>query len=234
MEGLLKLCSEEQFIIAPAAFSFSDLTSDEHYRESLESSDFAITDSALMVLLWKIIAKQSLPRISGLKLLRSLLDGPELKEKDASFWVMPSVREKEINLSWFHQHDFPIGNENCYVAPWYNKGPIIDPELLSVIEARKPRYVLINIGGGTQERVGFYLRKNLSYRPTILCVGAAIAFITGIQAHIPPWADAWGLGWLLRCFHAPRRFVPRYLGALELIPLLYKYRDHKVTDNKIA
>jgi len=228
MEGLLDLCSRGQFIVVPAAPSLSDLATDPDYREAVENSDFAITDSAFMVVLWRLFTGQRLPRISGLKLLRSLLDSRELKEAGTSLWIMPSIREKEINLAWFHKHGFPIQDDDCPVAPIYPGGPVVDPVLLSQIEARKPRYVIINLGGGVQEKVGLYLKNNLSYRPTLLCVGAAIAFITGTQANIPSWADTWGLGWLLRCLNAPSKFIPRYWKALRLVGLLFKNRERKI------
>ena len=110
----------------------------------------------------------------------------------------------------------------------YSKGLITDPALLSLIEARQPRHVIINLGGGVQERIGYYLRKNLSYRPTLLCVGAAIAFITGIQAGISPWADKWVLGWFFRCLREPRKFIPRYWKAARVVGMLFKYRERSV------
>jgi UDP-N-acetyl-D-mannosaminuronic acid transferase (WecB/TagA/CpsF family) len=98
-----------------------------------------------------------------------------------------------------------------------------DRELLEQIEKSRSAFVVINLGGGVQERLGHYLRVNLSYRPAIICTGAAIAFLSGRQANIPPWADRLILGWLFRCFRDPRRFVPRYWKALRLAPMLIKY-----------
>jgi UDP-N-acetyl-D-mannosaminuronic acid transferase (WecB/TagA/CpsF family) len=225
MPDLLELCAEGNFIIVPAAPALADLPTDAAYRESLEKSDFAITDSSFMVLLWKFFTGQTLPRISGLKLLRGLLAGDELRRVGSSFWIMPSKLEMEVNLAWLNQNGYPVALEQSFVAPHYPKGPISDPSILSWIEARKPPYVIINLGGGVQERLGFYLKENLTYRPSIICVGAAVAFITGLQASIPAWADQWMLGWLVRCLHAPRKFVPRYWKALELIPIVARYRE---------
>ena len=39
--------------------------------------------------------------------------------------------------------------------------------------ARKPKVVMMAIGGGVQERLGYALRRQLSYKPAILCLGAA-------------------------------------------------------------
>ena len=227
LEGLLEACPG-QFVVVPSGPSLVDLPTDAAYREALEKSDFAITDSGFMLLAWKALTGQRLIRISGLKLLRGLLASEELKQAGASFWIMPSKAEMEINLAWLQHQGFPVTREDCFVAPHYPPGPLADPELLALIEARQPRYVITNIGGGVQERVGYYLRNQLSYRPAIICVGAAIAFLTGIQANIPTWADAWMLGWYFRCLQAPGKFIPRYWKALRLIPILNKYRERSV------
>jgi UDP-N-acetyl-D-mannosaminuronic acid transferase (WecB/TagA/CpsF family) len=225
MPELLQLCAEGRFIVVPAAPALADLPTDSAYRESLEKSDFAITDSGFMVLLWKFFTGQSLPRISGLKLLRGLLESDKLRQPGRSLWIMPSKRESEVNLAWLNQNGYPVAPEDCFVAPFYPKGAISDPALLSWIESRKSPYIIVNLGGGVQEPLGLYLKENLSYRPSIICVGAAIAFITGLQANIPVWADTLMLGWLLRGFHSPRKFLPRYWKAMQLVTVLAKYRE---------
>jgi UDP-N-acetyl-D-mannosaminuronic acid transferase (WecB/TagA/CpsF family) len=228
MSDLLGLCAEGNFIVVPAAPALVDLPTNAAYRESVEKSDFAITDSAFMVILWRLFTGQSVPRISGLKLLRGLLASDGLNEEGSSVWIMPSKAEMEVNLSWLKLNGYPVTAEHCYIAPVYSNGAVSDPELLAWIEARRPRYIIINIGGGSQERLGFFLKEHLSYRPSIICVGAAVAFITGLQANIPAWADSWALGWLFRCVHAPGKFIPRYWKALRLVAILSRYRDRSV------
>jgi UDP-N-acetyl-D-mannosaminuronic acid transferase (WecB/TagA/CpsF family) len=228
MPDLLGLCAEGNFIVVPAAPALVDLPTNAAYRESVEKSDFAITDSAFMVLLWKVFTGETLPRISGLKLLRGLLASDGLHKAGSSVWIMPSQREMDVNLAWLDRNGYPVTAEHCFIAPHYPKGAISDPDLLRWIEARKPAYIIVNIGGGVQERLGFYLKEHLSYRPSIICVGAAVAFITGLQASIPAWADSSGLGWLFRCLHAPSKFIPRYWKALQLISILRKYRERSV------
>lgn len=229
LEGLLDLCSGGGFVVVPSGPSLVDLPKDEAYREALEKSDFAITDSGFMVLIWNLLTGQTLVRISGLKLLRGLLAGEEIRRPGASLWIMPSATEMEANLAWLNRNGYPVAREDCFVAPVYPKGPLRDPDLLQYVETRKPRYIIINIGGGAQEPLGYYLKQNLTYRPTILCVGAAIAFITGLQANIPPWADRFMLGWFFRCLHAPGKFIPRYWKGLQLVGILVRYRERSVT-----
>jgi len=54
----------------------------------------------------------------------------------------------------------------------------------------------VTVGGGTQERLGLYIKRNLDYLPAIHCIGAAIAFLSGDQVKIPEWVDncTW-VGW---------------------------------------
>ena len=69
-----------------------------------------------------------------------------------------------------------------------------DKELIEKLQALRPKHVVITVGGGTQERLGLYLKRNLDYLPAIHCIGAAIAFLSGDQVHIPEWADRFYLG----------------------------------------
>jgi UDP-N-acetyl-D-mannosaminuronic acid transferase (WecB/TagA/CpsF family) len=227
LPGLLDLCARGSFVVVPAAPALVDLPTDPDYREALEQSDFAITDSGFMVLVWWALTGRKLIRISGLKLVRGLLEQEELRQPGKSFWIMPTPRELEVNLEWLNRNGYGVTKEDCFVAPVYPKGLLSDPELLRLIEERRPRYVMVNIGGGVQERLGLYLKRNLSYQPSIICTGAAIAFVTGLQASIPVWADAMMLGWFLRCLHAPKKFVPRAWKGFRLTAIIVKYRDRR-------
>jgi UDP-N-acetyl-D-mannosaminuronic acid transferase (WecB/TagA/CpsF family) len=102
---------------------------------------------------------------------------------------------------------------------------IEDLELLRRVEQRRPHHVVLGLGGGTQERLGLYLKQNLGYRPAIHCIGAAIAILSGDQVRIPVWAEDLGLAWLWRCLSNPKRYVPRYWDARHLVPLMLSYRD---------
>jgi UDP-N-acetyl-D-mannosaminuronic acid transferase (WecB/TagA/CpsF family) len=117
-----------------------------------------------------------------------------------------------------------INTENCYIAPRYGSD-VEDRNLLALIEQHRPENVMIAIGSGAQEKLGFYLRENLSYRPAIHCIGAALGFITGDQRRIPDWADRFFLGWLWRLVAQPSIFIPRLSRALELPWLIWKYGE---------
>ena len=134
------------------------------------------------------------------------------------------MRARQKRLDWSRRAALPISGEGCYVAPRYGfEGG--DPTLVALIERRRHAQVIIAIGSGAQEKLGHYLRENLSYRPAIHCIGAALGFITGDQIAIPDWADRVFLGWFWRLFEQPRTFVPRLARGLELPWLLWKYGE---------
>ena len=115
-----------------------------------------------MVLLWLAFQRERLVRISGLRYLRALLQEPAFQAPGNSFWVMPTVEDAAANRAWLNTQGFNIGESDCYVAPHYARtGPLEDPALLALLEAKRPQYVLINLGGGVQERLGYYLREAL-------------------------------------------------------------------------
>jgi UDP-N-acetyl-D-mannosaminuronic acid transferase (WecB/TagA/CpsF family) len=127
-------------------------------------------------------------------------------------------------LEWSRREALPITGEDCYVAPRYGF-EVGDPNLTALIDRSHPAQVIIAIGSGAQEKLGHYLRENLSYRPAIHCIGAALGFLTGDQIAIPDWADRVYLGWFVRLMSQPHRFVPRLIRGFELPWLIVRYGE---------
>lgn len=200
-----------------------DLVGEPAYRRALEASDIVLTDSAFMVLLWRIRTGIRLRRNSGLAFLRIWMNREVMRRPGAVLWVMPTEAERRHTLTWLESQGYPATDEDFYVAPGYPAGPIADPTLSELVERRAPEVVYLGIGGGVQERLGHYLRDALSYRPVILCLGAALAFMSGAQVQIPPWVDRLGLGWLWRILSNPSRYVGRYLRATRLAWMVFRF-----------
>ena len=209
-------------LVVPAAPALKNLAHDPGYREALQGADLVIADSAFMVMIWNRLTHDSIRRVSGLRYLSSLLKQPDFYQSDGSFWIMASEKSARRNTSWLRRQGIDLAPEDRYVAPFYGK-TIDDPELLKRIEERRPRHIVVTLGGGTQERLGLYLRSELNCKPSIHCVGAAIAFLSGDQVQIPIWADRLYLGWLFRCISDPRRYMPRYWEARKLFSLMVRY-----------
>src|SRR4029450_10990963 len=211
-------------LVAPSGTCFARLPEDDLYRRAVLAADLAIADSGLMVVLWRLIKRENVERISGLKYLRQLLAKLKGEGTAKILWVLPSERARQKLVEWSRREAFPTASENYYVAPRYGV-EVNDQNLIALIEQRPPDHVIIAIGSGPQEKLGYYLRENLSYRPAIHCVGAALGFVTGDQIAIPDWADRVYLGWLWRLFAQPRIFIPRLSRGLELPWLIWKYGE---------
>ncbi len=205
------------------------------YRRALVQADYVIPDSGFMVIVWNAIhclrPSQWISRYSGLELVRDLIKFPALRPPQATFWVMPSEQDLQVNVKWLRSHALPeLTSDDCYTAPYYRAslrpdGKVEDSKLLELIKQRRPKFIFVNIGSGVQEQLGLYLKENLTHAPTIVCTGAAIAFLSGQQAKIPPWADSYFMGWLFRILGDPKRFGLRYGRALRLLPLMLRYRS---------
>ena len=210
-------------VVVPAAPALLDLERDPEYRQALLDADLAITDSGFLVLLWNLMKRDRIHRVSGLEYLKLLLSRPEFRSPNAVLWVMPSHASMARNLAWLRANGFPFETGDCHVAPRYAQGAVSDEKLVELVNQKQPRHIVICVGGGVQEKLGLYLKRRSLGSPAIHCLGAAIGFITGDQVRIPDWADHRMLGWLFRCVSDPRRFVPRYAKALELPRLLWHY-----------
>ncbi|HEX3969391.1 MAG TPA: WecB/TagA/CpsF family glycosyltransferase [Edaphobacter sp.] len=212
-------------LVVPAAPALKDLDRNHGYRDALLNADLVLADSAFMVLIWNRLQSTPIKRLSGLEYLRELLQQPDARQPGNTFWIMASPASAQCNLAWLQQQGITVPEDHIYMAPIYGSGPIADAALLDRLNQLRPHHVVITVGGGTQERLGLYLKRSLNYRPAIHCIGAAIAFLSGDQVRIPVWADRFYLGWLLRSLSEPKRFVPRYFDALRLYPLMRRYRD---------
>jgi N-acetylglucosaminyldiphosphoundecaprenol N-acetyl-beta-D-mannosaminyltransferase len=216
---------EGGLFLAPSAPGLCELAHDTYYQQALRDSDLNLADSGLAILLMRLLGLGILQRTSGLGFLRQLLRSEWVKNAGNSFWVMPNKVDMERNVQWLQAQGCAVSLQDCYIAPLYSKsGAVEDHELLSMIKEHKPLAIFICTGSGNQEKLGFWLKQNLGYRPLICCIGAAIGFLSGSQVKIPAWADRFCLGWLFRCVSNPRQFIPRYLSACRLIPLVIRYR----------
>jgi len=222
-------------VVVPAAPALTNLTHDKEYREALLGADFAIADSALMVLIWNLIQRDRIPKLSGLKYLRALIEREEFCEAGSTFWIMPTAASARRNVRWLNDNGIYVGSENVFIAPMYGAS-VVDEDLLRQIEKRRPRHIVVGLGGGTQERLGLYLKRHLSYKPAIHCIGAAVAFLSGDQVHIPVWVDQAGLGWLWRSASNPPLYIPRYWAARHLAGMIFRdrYRLPSTVPNQVG
>lgn len=212
------------YVVVPAAPALANITRDFHYRRALLEADLAIADSGFMVLLWLAFRGKRIRRISGLEYTQELLRDRVGVAGGAPFFVLPSQGAREKALKWLYSQRIGARESDTYIAPIY-PNEVADPELLGILNRSRPKQIIVAIGGGAQEKLAYFLRQHLDYRPAIHCIGAALGFLTGHQKSIPAWADRFYLGWLLRIVRQPTVFIPRFWSARRLPWLIWRYRD---------
>ena len=206
-----------------------DLLKSHDYRTAVTEADIAVADSGAMVLCMKLFHRKRVQRVSGLQFLQVLLSQEALKAAGSTFWVHPTEAQMETNSHWLEDNGFRSGKSDNYVAPFYPSADMEDFTLLEQLKEREPKAIMLCIGGGVQERLGYWIREE--YRllgrpcPAIICTGAAIGFLSGNQVHIPKWADRCYLGWLFRCLSDPMTFIPRYWSAVPMAYYIVRYGE---------
>ena len=212
---ILQKIKEGGYLVAPAASSLSKINKNKKYYEALVKSNVAILDSGFFCILLRAFKGLKVKKFSGYLFLKNFLN---IKfTKNTRFLIIdPNFKESKHNLAYLNKKN--IFNIKAYIAPQYNKN-INDKNLLKIINKYKPRYILINIGGEVQEILALYIREKINFKISILCTGAAIAFLTKQQAPINSLIDSLYLGWFVRLIYNPRKYFFRILGSLKLIRL---------------
>ena len=166
-EEAVRLGSQGGLVVVPSAPVLLYMVDDMDTRQALLDAKLAISDSGLMVLTWNRLKGDNIRRVSGLEYIKLLVDQPGFRAPAASFWIMPNEEALEITLRWLEKRGDRVTRDACYLAPMYGKGAIADPELLRLLQVRRPKHIVIAVGGGVQERLGAYLQANLDYIPSI-------------------------------------------------------------------
>lgn len=202
-------------LVAPAASALSNIKSDNNYYYSLKNSDVAILDSGFFCILLRIFKQVKVKKLSGYLFLKKFLDIFPRKKK--LFIIDHSKSSNKKNK--FFLKKLKIGINGSYIAPLYSHNKVEDKTLIKSINEIKPRYILINLGGGTQEKLGLYIKNKIKFKCSIICTGAAIAFMTGEQAPINTFIDKYYMGWLVRLIWNPALYYERVLVSFKLIKL---------------
>ncbi len=219
---VLEQLKKGKFMVVPSGPGLATIGKDLTYTEAVQNADFAIPDSKYMVFLLKVLKGIHLSKFSGYLFLKHFFS--EKIFANELFLIDPNERESKANNTFLNGIGIPINKSYQYIAPIYKKNSIVDDLLIDKLQSLKikPKYIMINLGSGVQEPLGYYLKQKLNFNVGIICTGAAISFFTGRQANITPLIDKLGMGWLWRCLKNPKVFIPRYLGAFRLFFQIFK------------
>jgi len=204
--------------VFPAGPALASIQKSNEYYSSIQKADFIFFDSGFFVLLLKFLKNINVNKFSGYKFLNLFFNYLKNNRNKSIFCIDPNLKFSKSNKSFFK--NLGVQKINNYLAPKYNPKNLIDKKLVRLLKKVKPDFILTNIGGGNQEILGLYLKKNLKFKTTILCTGGAISFFTRDQAPINSFIDKFYLGWFVRLIFNPFVFFKRYIFGLRLIPMV--------------
>ena len=213
-----KIIYKKGYFTFPSGPGLASINFSKEYFVSLKKSDLVFFDSGFFVILLRVFKGINVNRFSGYKFMELFLKYIKKNNKKKILCIDPNFKYSQNNKILLSK--LGVKKVYNYVAPIYSPKNIKDLKLVNLINKNKPDFVLNNIGGGTQEILGLYLRERIKYKTTIICSGAAISFFTGDQAPINNMVDKLYLGWLVRIFFNPIIFAKRYFYALKLIPMV--------------
>ena len=208
--------------VFPSGPGLSTIENEIKYYNSLKKADYVFFDSAFFVLLLKFFKKIKVKRLSGYKFLKIFFSYLKKNKNLKVLLIDPSIEKSQNNVNFLLKQNLKKNKIKNYIAPLYNPHNPKDKLLIKKINKFKPSIILINIGGGTQEILGSYIKNQISFKTRIFCTGAAISFFTGDQAPINDFIEKFYLGWLIRIIFNPSNFFIRYLLAFKLINIVKK------------
>ena len=213
-----KYIVKKGLFVFPAGPALASISHSNEYYDSIKKADLVFFDSGFFVLLLKLFKNISVNKFSGYKFLNLFFNHLKKNRNKSVFCVDPNLKFSKSNKNFLKE--LGVNKVYNYIAPKYEIKNFSDRKLLKKIKKVKPDFILTNIGGGKQEILGLYLKKNLKIKTTILCTGAAISFFTREQAPINSLIDKLYLGWFVRLIFNPFVFLKRYLYGLKLIPMV--------------
>jgi len=215
-----KIINKKGNFVFPAAPALVEIEKSKYYYKSLQEADFVFFDSGLFVIMLKIFRNISVNKFSGFKFLNLFFLYLKKNNKKKILSIDPNKIISIENKKYFEKKG--IIKFYSYIAPIYKSKKITDKKLLKLVNKVRPNFIIINIGGTKQEILAHYMKQNLKNKQTILCTGAALSFLTGIQAPINKFYDKIYLGWFVRIIYNPKIFLKRYLCALSFVPIFFK------------
>ena len=213
-----RLLQKGGYIVMPAASALSNaISKNTFYLKSLKNASVAIFDSSLFCLCLLLFKFLKVKKFSGFRFIQNFLSDKTMKSKKILI-LNANKNEKKLNTILLNNNRFQFYKH--YICPIYNPELPHDKILIKIVNNYKPEIVIINIGGGIQESLAFYLYQNVKTKIVIICSGAAMGYFSGSQAPVSKFTDKYYLGWFVRLISNPAVFLPRLTKSIFLIYLV--------------
>ena len=159
---IYKVISNKGLFVFPSGLGLTLIENDNFYFTALKKADYVFFDSGFFVLLLRLLKNIKVEKFSGYKFLSWFFYFLSKNKTKSIFCIDPNSRFSKSNKLYLKN----LGLKKVYncIAPKYDSTKILDKNLLKKINKIKPDFILTNIGGGTQEVLGLYLKENLRVR----------------------------------------------------------------------
>lgn len=222
------LLKGRKYLVIPAAYALVRSYYFKKELKALQKSSVAIFDSGFFCFCLFLFKNIRVSKFSGYKFLNIFLNDKRIKSKKI-LSLDPSIEDLKHNKKYLQLKKFKFVKN--YLCPIYSEKLIQDKKLIKIINKYKPEFIISNIAGGKQESLAYYIIRNTSVHTSVICSGAAIAFLTGRQAPINNIIDNSYLGWLVRLIFNPNLYYNRIIKSFELASIVYKNKVHLKKNN---
>lgn len=204
---------EPFLVMTPNIQHVALLESDQRFKAAYARAKLVLPDGWPVAMLTSVLAGERARRVSGADLMPRLLGLSVLRRLRVG--VIGGAPGAEAVTRQALLSGYPGMRLDCYEAPPY--GFEQNPEKIQELLARRqcvPVDVLFLCLGTPKQEILAAEREAELNATVIVCLGAALDFLTGAQRRAPHWMQRLGLEWGFRVIRHPRRLSGRYVRAV--------------------
>jgi len=190
---------------------------DKGYSEIVNQADIATPDGMPLVWALRLLYGIKQERVAGMDLLPSLLEKAE--EMQLGVYFYGGTPELQTSTEDFVSRQYPnIKIKHFESPPFRALTEQEEIECINRINASGAHLVFVALGCPKQEKWMAHMKGKIN--ACMLGIGGALPVLVGVQKRAPKFMQKYGLEWLYRLAHEPRRLFKRYLYTNSLFILL--------------
>ncbi|MCP4641574.1 MAG: WecB/TagA/CpsF family glycosyltransferase [bacterium] len=201
---------EPSYVVTPNVDHVCRYAKDEHFRTAYGGAYLVLADG--MPLLWasRLLGKPLYEKLSGSDLVPLLCEFAAQRGYTVFFFgAEQGVAEEAMHRLCKRYPALQVAG--AYSPPYgFDECPEENAKAVAKIAQARPDICFVALGCPRQE---YWMERHFreADASVMLGVGAALDFAAGKQKRAPVWVQNWGMEWLWRLCHEPRRLWRRYL-----------------------
>ena len=179
------------------------------FRSKIETADLTVPDGISLI---KVARRKGVPlktRVTGTDLMKAFFAHHQHTGVKHFFFGDTDHTLTRLRAKLGETYPGMI-IADCYSPPFRPMTPEEDAAMIQRINDARPDVLWVGLGLPKQEQWIYDHRAQL-HVPLVLGVGAAFKFLAGTVTRAPGWVGEFGLEWLWRFAHEPRRLWRRIM-----------------------